>query len=75
MGDGQGDVEELQEDPIVEEEDALGAILLEASRYPDPSYHVWLFFNPAISANKGYGMGQKEVYTQADPVILGRSNT
>ena len=26
------------------------AILLEASRYPDPSFHVWVFFDPPIEA-------------------------
>jgi len=27
------------------------AVWLEASRYPDPSYHVWLLFTPKIPAN------------------------
>jgi len=33
------------------------AVLLEASRYPDPSYHVWLFFSLPVPAKVGRWLG------------------
>jgi hypothetical protein len=35
------------------------AVLLEASRYADPSYHVWILFEPAILAKVAYWLGFK----------------
>jgi len=33
------------------------AILLEASRYPDNSYHLWILFNPAVPAKVAKWLG------------------
>ena len=35
------------------------AVLLEASRYPDPSYHVWVFFQPSVPAKAAHWLGLK----------------
>jgi hypothetical protein len=35
------------------------AVLLEASRYPDPSYHLWVFFEPPILAKAARWLGRK----------------
>jgi hypothetical protein len=35
------------------------AVLLEASRYADQSYHVWILFEPAILAKVAYWLGFK----------------
>lgn len=35
------------------------SVLLEASRYPDPSYHIWVLFVPAISAKVVRWLGLK----------------
>ncbi len=34
------------------------SMLLEASRYPDPSYHIHVFFNPAILASSARKFGE-----------------
>jgi hypothetical protein len=33
------------------------AVLLEASRYPDPSYHIWILFEPRILAKVAHWLG------------------
>ena len=33
------------------------AVLLEASRYPDPSYHIWVFFDPEFPARGARWIG------------------
>jgi hypothetical protein len=33
------------------------AVLLEASRFPDPSYHVWIFFEPRVPAQVARWLG------------------
>jgi len=35
------------------------AILLEASRYPDPSYHIWVFFEPELPAKAARWLGYR----------------
>ena len=35
------------------------AILLEASRYPDNSYHLWIFFDPTVPAKVAKWLGLK----------------
>jgi len=35
------------------------ALLLEASRYPDPSYHIWVIFQPPIPATLARWLGLK----------------
>ncbi|MBX5321369.1 MAG: hypothetical protein QHH12_04910 [Candidatus Bathyarchaeota archaeon] len=35
------------------------AVLLEASRYPDPSFHIWVFFEPPIPAKAARFLGRK----------------
>jgi len=35
------------------------SVLIEASRYPDPSYHVWVFLEPAMDAKVARFLGQK----------------
>jgi hypothetical protein len=35
------------------------AVMLEASRYPDPSFHVWIFFEPAIEAKVAHWLGYR----------------
>ena len=37
------------------------SIILEASRYPDPSYHVWVFFNPSIPAKAAQWLGESVI--------------
>jgi len=33
------------------------AVMLEASRYPDPSFHVWIFFEPTVPAKVARWLG------------------
>ena len=35
------------------------AVALEASRYPDPSYHIWVFFGSAVPAYVAKFLGEK----------------
>ena len=35
------------------------AVLLEASRYPDPSYHIWIFFMPEVPAKLAQWFGYR----------------
>jgi len=35
------------------------AVLLEASRYPDPSYHIWVFFDPEFPAKGARWIGYR----------------
>jgi len=35
------------------------AVLLEASRYPDPSYHIWIFFVPEVPAKLTQWLGYR----------------
>ena len=35
------------------------AVMLEASRYPDPSFHIWVFFDPPIYAKVANWLGYR----------------
>jgi len=35
------------------------AVLLEASRYPDPSFHIWIFFEPKVPAKVARWLGYR----------------
>jgi len=56
------------------------AVLLEASRHPDPSFHIWVFFEPEIPAKAARWLGRKilenigivvELFPKQDTVNLG----
>ena len=56
------------------------AVLLEASRHPDPSFHVWTFFEPEVPAKAARWLGRKilenmgivvELFPKQDTVNLG----
>lgn len=47
----------------------LKAVVLEASRYPDPSYHVWVFFGAPIPAYAAKFLGEKILEICRNPKV------
>jgi len=45
------------------------AVVLEASRYPDPSYHIWVFFGSTVPAFVAKFLGEKILEISGNPKI------
>lgn len=54
---------------VLHECSGTGAVLLEASRHPDPSFHIWLFFDPPIHAKTGRAFGNQVKEIVGEPEL------